>query len=93
MIGRGQAGRRTNVALLMLLVLAFATGWIAFGTGTTTPERIITVLHGAAGLTLVLLVPWKSLIVRRSKAFRSASWRAADRRRPRNPSAISMASP
>ena len=75
---RRRAGRRTNVALLMLLVLAFGTGWVAFGTGTTTPERIVTVLHGAAGLALVLLVPWKSLIVRRSRAFRSASWRAAD---------------
>ncbi|TDO54466.1 DMSO/TMAO reductase YedYZ molybdopterin-dependent catalytic subunit [Kribbella sp. VKM Ac-2527] len=74
---RRRAGRRTNVALLVLLVLAFATGWAAFGTGTTTPGWIVTVLHGAAGLALVLLVPWKSLIVRRSRAFRSASWRAA----------------
>src|SRR5687767_9899869 len=74
---RRRAGRRTNVALLVLLVLAFATGWVAFGTGTTTPGRVVTVLHGAAGLAPVLLVPWKSLIVRRSTAFRSASWRAA----------------
>ncbi|MEV0804265.1 molybdopterin-dependent oxidoreductase [Kribbella sp. NPDC050281] len=75
---RRRAGRRTNVALLVLLVLAFATGWVAFGTGATMPERIVTVLHGASGLALVLLIPWKSLIVRRSRAFRSASWRAAD---------------
>jgi DMSO/TMAO reductase YedYZ molybdopterin-dependent catalytic subunit len=74
---RRRAGRRTNVALLVLLVLAFATGWAAFGTGTTTPARIVTVLHGMSGLALVLLVPWKSLIVKRSRAFRSASWRAA----------------
>jgi DMSO/TMAO reductase YedYZ molybdopterin-dependent catalytic subunit len=74
---RRRAGRRTNVALLVLLVLAFATGWAAFGTGTTTPARIVTVLHGMLGLALVLLVPWKSLIVKRSRAFRSASWRAA----------------
>src|SRR6266508_6404617 len=74
---RRRAGRRTNVALLVLLTLAFATGWAAFGTGTTTPARVVTALHGAAGLALVLLVPWKSLIVRRSRAFRSvSSWRA-----------------
>jgi DMSO/TMAO reductase YedYZ molybdopterin-dependent catalytic subunit len=71
---RRRAGRRTNVALLVLLVLAFATGCVAFGTGTTTPARIVTALHGAAGMALVLLVPWKSIIVRRSRAFRSASW-------------------
>src|SRR6266545_3848455 len=74
---RRRAGRRTNVALLVLLTLAFATGWAAFGTGTTTPARVVTALHGAAGLALVLLVPWKSLIVRRSRAFRSVSRRAA----------------
>ncbi len=74
---RRRAGRRTNVALLVLLTLAFGTGWAAFGTGTTTPARIVTALHGAAGLALVLLVPWKSVIVRRSRAFRSLSRHAA----------------
>src|SRR6266508_4495835 len=74
---RRRAGRRTNIALLVLLTLAFGTGWAAFGTGTATPARVVTALHGVAGLALVLLVPWKSLIVRRSRAFRSVSWRAA----------------
>ena len=74
---RRRAGRRTNVALLVLLALAFATGWAAFGTGATTLGRIVTVLHGTAGLALVLLIPWKSLIVRRSRAFRSVPWRGA----------------
>jgi DMSO/TMAO reductase YedYZ molybdopterin-dependent catalytic subunit len=60
---------------MVLLVLAFVTGWVAFGTGTTRPARVVTVLHAAAGLALVLLVPWKSLIVRRSRAYRSGSWR------------------
>lgn len=36
---------------------------------------MVTVLHAAAGLALVLLVPWKSLIVRRSRAYRTGSWR------------------
>src|SRR6266511_1382953 len=74
---RRRAGRRTNIALLVLLAHAFGNGWAAFGTGTETPARVVTALHGVAGLALVLLVPWKSLIVRRSRAFRSVSWRAA----------------
>jgi DMSO/TMAO reductase YedYZ molybdopterin-dependent catalytic subunit len=60
---------------MVLLVLAFVTGWVAFGTGTTTPVRLVVALHAGAGLALVLLVPWKSLIVRRSRARRSGSWR------------------
>jgi DMSO/TMAO reductase YedYZ molybdopterin-dependent catalytic subunit len=75
---RRRAGRRTNVALLVVLALAFGTGWAAFGTGTQTPARIVTGLHGAAGLALLVLVPWKSVIVRRSRAFGSDPWRGAD---------------
>ncbi len=61
-----------------MLALAFGTGWAAFGTGTATPARIVTVLHGVAGLALLVLVPWKSVIVRRSRAFGSDPWRGAD---------------
>jgi DMSO/TMAO reductase YedYZ molybdopterin-dependent catalytic subunit len=74
---RLRAGRRTNVALLALLVLAFASGVAAFGVGTTAPGRLVTLAHGAAGLALVLLVPWKSVIVRRSTALRAAPTREA----------------
>jgi DMSO/TMAO reductase YedYZ molybdopterin-dependent catalytic subunit len=61
-----RAGRRTNVALLVLVLGAFATGVLAFGTGTVGQARVVTVAHGALGLGLLLLVPWKSVIVRRS---------------------------
>ena len=61
-----RAGRRTNLALLGLLVLAFLTGIIAYGVGTPTPVTVIVAIHGAAGLGLLLLVPWKAVIVRRS---------------------------
>lgn len=60
-----RAGRPTNVALLILLTAAGLTGVLAFATGTAGPVGVIVVVHGAAGLTLVLLSPWKSMIIRR----------------------------
>jgi hypothetical protein len=61
-----RAGRRTNLALLGLLLLAFATGVLAYGIGTPTAVTVVVTVHGAAGLGLLLLVPWKAVIVRRS---------------------------
>ena len=45
-----RAGRRTNLALLGLLLLAFVTGVVAFGIGTPTTARVVVAIHGAAGL-------------------------------------------
>jgi DMSO/TMAO reductase YedYZ molybdopterin-dependent catalytic subunit len=59
------AGRRTNLALLVLLGAAVATGVLMFGLGTGW-NRWATVLHGVAGLAIVGLAPWKSAIGRRS---------------------------
>lgn len=59
------AGRRTNLALLGLLAGAFVTGWLAFGVGVDPPGSWVAVAHGALGLAMLLLAPWKSLIVRR----------------------------
>src|SRR4030088_385735 len=59
-----RAGRLTNVAVLCLLAAAFATGWVAFEL-SGQPARAILVIHAAAGLAIVLLVPWKSLVARR----------------------------
>ena len=61
-----RAGRRTNLALLGLLLLAFSTGVLAYGVGTPTAATVVVAVHGAAGLGLLLLVPWKAVIVRRS---------------------------
>jgi hypothetical protein len=61
-----RAGRRTNVGLLALLLVAAATGVLAYGVGTPAAARAVTAVHGAAGLGLMLLVPWKSVIVRRA---------------------------
>jgi hypothetical protein len=71
--GLRRAGRRTNVALLVVLVGAVATGVLAFAAGTPIPARLATVVHGLFGLAVVLLVPWKAVIVRRAPTLRIAS--------------------
>jgi DMSO/TMAO reductase YedYZ molybdopterin-dependent catalytic subunit len=64
------AGRRTNLALLCAITAAFLTGWLAFATGTGQ-GRWVVAAHGAAGLAIVLLTPWKSVIVRRGLTRRA----------------------
>jgi hypothetical protein len=68
-----RAGRRTNLALLIVLAGAFLTGWLAFAAGTTVPSRLATVGHGLLGIGVVLLVPWKTVVVRRAPLLRLAS--------------------
>lgn len=58
------AGRRTNLALLLVLVAVLATGVVALGIGTR-PGRFGLIAHGAAGMAVLVLSPWKSVIVRR----------------------------
>lgn len=68
------AGRRTNLALLALLVAAFATGVLAYGIGAGW-DRWVVILHGALGLGILLLAPWKSIIARRGlRRRRPGSW-------------------
>src|SRR3954469_25298755 len=57
--------RQTNLALLLLLAGAFVTGWLAFGVSAWPESRVVTVLHGILGLGILVLAPWKSVIVRR----------------------------
>jgi hypothetical protein len=71
-----RAGRRTNLAVLGLLLLTFVTGALAYGVGTLPAATVVVAVHGAAGLGLLLLVPWKAVIVRRSWP-RAASTRTA----------------
>ncbi|WP_448623811.1 molybdopterin-dependent oxidoreductase [Geodermatophilus sp. URMC 64] len=66
LLGLRRAGRRTNLGLLTLLVVAAGTGVLAYGVGTTTAARMVVAVHGAAGLGLLLLVPWKAVVVRRA---------------------------
>ena len=62
-----RAGRRTNLGLLVLLVVAAGSGVLAFGVGTPGTSRAVVLVHGAAGLGLLLLVPWKAVVVGRAR--------------------------
>ena len=63
------AGRRTNLALRVLLPGAAATGGLTFLVGSG-PVRPVVVLHGLVGLALVVLTPWKTAVARRGLARR-----------------------
>jgi DMSO/TMAO reductase YedYZ molybdopterin-dependent catalytic subunit len=68
--------RRTNLALLIVLVVALVSGAVAFAAGTGW-GRPVVVLHGLAGLAVLVLAPWKSPTVRRGLARRSGPGRWA----------------
>jgi hypothetical protein len=68
-----RAGRRTNVALLLLIVGAFLSGWLTFAFGTAVPSTLTTVSHGLLGLGVVALVPWKTVVIRRAAPIWFAS--------------------
>jgi hypothetical protein len=57
-------GRQANLALLVVVPLAAASGFVMFllGSGAVWP---VAVLHGAVSLVVLVLVPWKSVLVRR----------------------------
>ncbi len=57
-------GRRINLALELLLLVTLVTGAFGFVLGTGATGWVL-VLHGTAGLALVVLAPWKSATVRR----------------------------
>ncbi len=61
---RGPAARRTNLALLVALTLAFATGVGAVASGSPG-GRWVVIAHGVVAMAVVLLVPWKGRVVRR----------------------------
>jgi hypothetical protein len=68
------AGRRTNLALLVLLTGALGTGFLAFALGSGW-NRWAAVAHGAVALGIVILAPWKSMIARRGlRRDRPGSW-------------------
>lgn len=57
-------GRRTNLGLLVAMAAAFATGWLAFAYATA-PARWSLLLHATTGFAILVLLPWKTIIVRR----------------------------
>lgn len=64
MMWRRPGTRVTNLALLGVLVVAFATGIGAVAAGSPG-GRWVVVAHGIAAMGVILLVPWKSIVVRR----------------------------
>jgi len=66
------AGRRTNLALLALVLLGLVTGILSFAFGTDADTAVV-IGHGVAGLGIVVLAPWKTEIVGRS--LRRGGWR------------------
>jgi hypothetical protein len=77
---RLRAGRGTNLALLVLLAGALVTGGLAFAIGGGWALWALAA-HGAVGLALVLLAPWKSVI----------SARGVRRARPGTPASLLLA--
>jgi DMSO/TMAO reductase YedYZ molybdopterin-dependent catalytic subunit len=59
-----------------VLVAALATGALAFAAGTWW-GRPVVVAHGLAGLAVLVLAPWKSVVVRRGLARRPGPGRWA----------------
>ncbi|MCE2528015.1 MAG: molybdopterin-dependent oxidoreductase [Actinomycetia bacterium] len=64
---RSSSGRRTNLALAVLLPLAALTGGLSFAIGV---DWLVdpTTMHAVMALGVALLTPWKSAIVRRGMA-------------------------
>jgi DMSO/TMAO reductase YedYZ molybdopterin-dependent catalytic subunit len=68
--------RWTNLALFVLLGLAFTSGWVAFFYATA-PSRASLIFHAASGYAIVALTPWKAVIAARGIQRRRRGWWAS----------------
>ena len=68
--------RWTNLALFVLLGLAFVTGWLAFFYGTA-PSRASLIVHAVSGYAIIALTPWKSVIAGHGVRRRRTGWWAS----------------
>lgn len=57
--------RSTNLALLLLVPLAVLSGFVTFLFGGGVFVGAVVILHGVVALMVLVLVPWKSIIIRR----------------------------
>src|SRR5207248_8962800 len=73
--GGGSVKRWTNLALFVVLGLAFVTGWLAFF--STTASRGSLIVHAASGYAIIVLTPWKSVIASRAIQRRRSGWWAS----------------
>src|SRR5437763_7756553 len=71
---RSPSARVTNTTLLAALLLAFATGVGAVATGSAH-GRWVVIAHGIAAVAVVLMVPWKTRVVRAGlRHARASRW-------------------
>jgi DMSO/TMAO reductase YedYZ molybdopterin-dependent catalytic subunit len=68
--------RWTNLALFVLLGLAFVTGWVAFFY-STAPSRASLIVHAVSGYAIVALTPWKAVIAAHGIQRRRPGWWAS----------------
>lgn len=68
-----RAGRRTNVAILLLLVGALLSGPLLFAAASPVPAALARLGHDLVGVGLVVLVPWKTVVILRARQVRPAS--------------------
>ena len=69
-------GRQTNLALLVVLLIAFGTGVATVAIGSPNGAWV-AIGHGICGMAVVLLIPWKSRVVRgglRRARLRRVMW-------------------
>jgi DMSO/TMAO reductase YedYZ molybdopterin-dependent catalytic subunit len=68
--------RWTNLALFVLLGLAFTSGWVAFFY-STAPSRASLIVHAVSGYAIVALTPWKAVIAAHGIQRRRPGWWAS----------------
>jgi len=68
--------RWTNLALFVLLGVAFVTGWVAFFY-STAPSRASLIVHAVSGYAILALTPWKSVIASHAVRRRRPGWWAS----------------
>ena len=68
--------RWTNLALFVLLGLAFTSGWVAFFY-STAPSRASLIVHAVSGYAIVALTPWKAVIAGHGIRRRRPGWWAS----------------
>jgi hypothetical protein len=69
-----RSGRRTNLALLVLIPVAIVTGLVANTAGTRWAIHP-SVFHGITALAILILSPWKQAIVRRGlRKWTARTW-------------------
>ena len=71
---RWLSARLTNLTLFVALLVVFGTGAGAVASGTAA-GRWVVLGHGAAGLLVVVLIPWKARVVRAGlRRARASRW-------------------